>query len=351
LKEDKRKNEEELPEEIEDDMDDEMEDGEIVDADWEEIEEDTEEDVEGDSGEDAEEDLEWDDDDFTPKFDDPYAAAKKRDESKKRKLVGVRMKDGTVVMRDELPPLEELTEEQKAKRARFKKRLLIFFLLLTLAELAWLGMRTNYKADEAALAAASSAQTVGKGLVFMPEGEITAGVILYPGGQIEHKAYSLLAKELSEQGCLVVIPKMTFNMAIFSPLDGEVYLNTYKGKTDNWYIGGHSVGGVAAAQFVAKYPTRVKGLILLASYASTDISKLGVPILAIYATNDLVLDATRKAKYASYLPEDTTTVEIEGGNHSGFGSYGQQEGDGEPAISQTEQRAQITEAIMGFVVK
>lgn len=347
MKEDKRKNEEELPEEIEDDTDDELEDGEIVDADWEEIEDDS---GEADKDE-AEEDSEWEDDDFTPHFENPYAPSKKREEAKKRKLIGVRMNDGSVVMRDELPPLEELTEEQKVKRARFKKRLLIFFLLLTLAELAWLGMRTNYQADEAALAAAASAQTVGKGLVFMPEGDITAGVILYPGGQIEHKAYALLAKELSEQGCLVVIPKMTFNMAIFSPLNGEVYLNTYQDKTDNWYIGGHSVGGVAAAQFVTKYPTRVKGLILLASYSSTNISKLGVPVLAIYGTNDLVLDATRKAKYVSYLPEDTTTVEIEGGNHSGFGSYGQQEGDGEPAISQTEQRAQITEAIMGFVTK
>jgi pimeloyl-ACP methyl ester carboxylesterase len=140
-------------------------------------------------------------------------------------------------------------------------------------------------------------------------------------------------------------------MAIFSPLDGEVYLNTYKDKTDNWYIGGHSVGGVAAAEFAAKYPTRVKGLILMASYSSTDISKLGVRVLTLYASNDLVLDATRKAKYASYLPQDSTKVEIEGGNHSGFGSYGQQEGDGEPAISQTEQRAQIIEAIMEFVTQ
>ncbi|HWP79918.1 MAG TPA: alpha/beta hydrolase [Candidatus Acidoferrum sp.] len=346
MEEDKRKNKEELPEEIEDDFDEDgetygEEDGEIIDADWEEVEEDADE----------ADDSEWEDDNFTPNFEDPYAVAKKREEAGKRKLVGVRMKDGTVVMKEDLPPWEELTEEQQEKRKRFRKRLLIFFLVLTLAELAWLGMRTNYHADEAALAAAATAEVVDGGLVFMPESEITAGVILYPGGQTQHKAYALLAKELSQQGCLVVIPKMTLNMAIFSPQAAEAYLNTYGDKTDNWYVGGHSVGGVAAAQYVSEYPAKVKGLILLASYSSQNISQLGVRVLSINATNDLVLDAARKTKYAGYLPADTTAVDIEGGNHSGFGSYGQQEGDGEPAISQTEQRAQIIEAVMAFVTK
>ena len=337
-----------LPEDIIDGAADEIE---YAEADWTEAHnaDDTDD---SDDEDDYSEDSDWeDDDDFVPNFADPIKEAKKREEVKKRKSVGVRMNDGTIVIKDDLPPLEDLTEEQREKRKKFQKRVLMFFLALTICQLGWMGLRINYHADKASLAAVEYGEIVGKGIVFMPDGDIKAGIVLYPGGQIEYTSYAALAKELCDEGYLVVISKMTMNMALLSPKNGEVYLNMYKDLTDNWYIGGHSIGGVASAQYAAKSPEKVDGVILLASYSSNDISKLGLPVLTIYGTKDLVLDEVRRGKYEKNLPIDAVVVKIEGGNHSGFGNHGQQDGDGLSDISQTEQRAQIVEAIAAFITK
>ncbi len=46
----------------------------------------------------------------------------------------------------------------------------------------------------------------------------------------------------------------------------------------------------------------------------------------------------------------TLYYEIPGGNHSGFGSYGFQEGDGQATISPSEQQAQVRAFIQAFLV-
>lgn len=45
------------------------------------------------------------------------------------------------------------------------------------------------------------------------------------------------------------------------------------------------------------------------------------------------------------LPDATTYVEIEGGNHGQFGAYGMQKGDHEPAITDAEQLDEVSEAM------
>lgn len=40
---------------------------------------------------------------------------------------------------------------------------------------------------------------------------------------------------------------------------------------------------------------------------------------------------------------------IEGGNHSGFGLYGQQQKDGTPVISASEQQDEIIQQIIAFL--
>lgn len=50
-------------------------------------------------------------------------------------------------------------------------------------------------------------------------------------------------------------------------------------------------------------------------------------------------EAYQEAK--QYLPERTEYVSINGGNHGGFGSYGEQKGDGEAEISNADQQTVI----------
>ncbi|MBO5144031.1 MAG: hypothetical protein J6C19_00660 [Lachnospiraceae bacterium] len=49
------------------------------------------------------------------------------------------------------------------------------------------------------------------------------------------------------------------------------------------------------------------------------------------------------------LPSDAAEFVIDGGCHAYFGDYGAQKGDGEPAISPTEQIGQAAELTQGFI--
>ena len=51
------------------------------------------------------------------------------------------------------------------------------------------------------------------------------------------------------------------------------------------------------------------------------------------------------------LPENTSYLVIDGGNHAGFGMYGEQKGDGNATITRAEQIAIVTEMINNFTRK
>lgn len=78
-------------------------------------------------------------------------------------------------------------------------------------------------------------------------------------------------------------------------------------------------------------------MILLASYSTADIADSGLKVLSIYGSEDKVLNLEKYEEYKSNLPTDTMETIMEGGCHAFFGSYGQQEGDGVPKISEEEQ--------------
>ena len=50
-------------------------------------------------------------------------------------------------------------------------------------------------------------------------------------------------------------------------------------------------------------------------------------------------------KANQYLPGDSATYIIEGGNHAQFGNYGDQSGDGTAVISREEQQQQVIQAL------
>jgi hypothetical protein len=62
-----------------------------------------------------------------------------------------------------------------------------------------------------------------------------------------------------------------------------------------------------------------------------------------------VLDTENYRVYTSNLPTDFTEVVIDGGNHAGFGDYGQQKGDGNATISHEEQWNITVNAIINFL--
>jgi len=115
---------------------------------------------------------------------------------------------------------------------------------------------------------------------------------------------------------------------------------------EHWYLGGHSLGGVAASSYAAKNEDKLDGLIFLASYPSNKLNTIRV--LSIYGTNDGVLNKEAYEKARDNFSSNTKEQIIDGANHAQFGSYGLQKGDGEASISPTEQVAITCKSIKEF---
>ena len=188
-------------------------------------------------------------------------------------------------------------------------------------------------------------------LVFEPTGsEPTTGLIFYPGGRVDYRAYAPHARDIAAGGFTVVVVPMPLNLAVFGINRAKGVINAFP-EIDNWAIGGHSLGGAMAAEYASSNPTRVSGLVLWASFpgGNNDLSNSNLPVLSVYASNDGLATLEDIADSRERLPASTTFVEITGGNHAGFGWYGDQNGDGVASLSKAEQQDQIVQATVTFL--
>ena len=140
---------------------------------------------------------------------------------------------------------------------------------------------------------------------------------------------------------------------------GLILMFTYRGtlvkeeKLDKVYVAGHSLGGVVASldAVTLQKENHLAGIILLASYPdkSVDLSSSNIPVLSIVASQDKVLNWDKYEASKSRLPKSSEELMIEGGNHSGFGMYGEQKGDGKASISNDEQQQKVIEKMTEFM--
>ena len=212
-----------------------------------------------------------------------------------------------------------------------------------------------YHADEDAVQAMSVVDDIsvsqmdGDVIVFAPA-EPKAGLIFYPGGKVEYIAYSPLMRACAEQGILCVLVKMPCNLAVLDMNAADGIAEHYP-EIENWYIGGHSLGGAMAAAYAAEHSSDLDGLLLLAAYSTKDLGDSNLTVLSIYGSEDRVLNLQKYDEYRRNLPSDSVEAVIEGGCHAGFGNYGPQKGDGTPAITNREQIGQTAEKIAEVFLK
>lgn len=191
-------------------------------------------------------------------------------------------------------------------------------------------------------------KTLEDGTMVFGDEDSQYGFIFYPGGKVEYIAYTALMREIAANDVLCVLVEMPFNLAVLDINAAEGIQEQYP-NVQNWYIGGHSLGGSMAASYLGDNVYEYEGLILLGSYSTEDLSDSDVEVLSIYGSEDKVLNASKYEKNASNLPSDFTEIIIEGGCHAYFGMYGVQDGDGMPSISNEEQIYQTAELINKFL--
>ncbi len=186
-------------------------------------------------------------------------------------------------------------------------------------------------------------------IAFEPQGVFyNKGIIFYPGGSVEAESYAPLMHALSEEGYLCIIVKMPLKLAVLDVNKADEVRKDYPNIAD-WYMAGHSLGGAMAATYAHENADGIKGLIFLAAYSTEDLKEDDLEVLSVFGSADEVLNKERYEEYRVNLPDDYREVIIEGGNHAGFGSYGEQRGDGVATCDGEAQQTATVEAICEFL--
>ncbi len=235
-----------------------------------------------------------------------------------------------------------------------KRRWWLVFVVVVLVAvagfIAW-GLIIPSPMPEALAALQSDSQvivTTQPWLVFQPSDQNpSTGLILYPGGRVDPRAYAPQAHAIAVQGYLVVITPMPLNLAVFGANRAGSIIHAYP-DIQNWVIGGHSLGGSMAALYADKHRDQIKGLVLWASYpaSSNNLTESDIKVVSIYATQDGLATEDKINASRKLLPTDTAWVQINGGNHAQFGWYGNQSGDNPATISRQDQQVQLTQATL-----
>ena len=240
--------------------------------------------------------------------------------------------------------------------------LLIFFVLLVAAVAGFkIYIANYYRADNAYIKiygdsfnGAVHSYSNMNGSVYLPTKEDPKAVIVfYPGGKVEYSAYGAFMYELASRGYICILPKMTGNLAFLSinAIDNmlEDVEDATKAQDLDWYLAGHSLGGVAASVYLKDHLDKYAGIIFCASYTTTDFSKTDLRLLSIYGSNDKVLKMDGYNESKPLWPADSEEYVIEGGIHSYFGSYGLQDGDGLPDITNGQQIRKAADIISEWI--
>lgn len=230
--------------------------------------------------------------------------------------------------------------------------LVVLLLVIIIGVKLYLG--SYYRASETAWQCISENDQSGvavveneDGYAFIPN-DANVGFIFYPGGKVESASYAPLMSKLAGNGILCVLLDLNGNLAFLESKAADGMMEKYP-QVEEWYIGGHSLGGVVAASYAMKHEDEFEGIVFMASYPSSDISETSLKVLSIYGDQDEVVGADKYVKVKKKQPKSTREVVVKGGCHAYFGDYGEQSGDGEPTISREEQEDITVQEIVDFV--
>lgn len=230
-------------------------------------------------------------------------------------------------------------------KKRLKIAILALAFVLVLASGTFLIYASDYyRADPAAQAIGqSSAVTQLQDGLIVLEGDSSdkTALIFYPGAKVEYIAYlPILEKIRQTSGITCILVKMPFNMAIFDADAAAGVIKQFP-EMENWYVGGHSMGGAMASDFASKNPDKVEGLILLGAYLYGDYP----------AEKALTVYGSFNTSVAEKVDYSENVVVLEGGNHAQFGNYGKQKGDVDATITGEEQQDMAAGAIARFLAR
>lgn len=180
-------------------------------------------------------------------------------------------------------------------------------------------------------------------------GDPETGLVFYPGARVEPGAYvPMLAPVVEETEVAVFVPRPRLNLAVFEPGMATDIVDSNP-SIENWYVGGHSLGGAMACRYAADHTDRLAGLVLFGAYCDRSIAESDLRVLVVGGTRDTVLGTDRSALRPETLPESATIHQVEGLNHTQFGSYSGQPGDSPAGIARETAHERLRSVLVEFL--
>jgi pimeloyl-ACP methyl ester carboxylesterase len=171
-------------------------------------------------------------------------------------------------------------------------------------------------------------------------------LVFYPGARVDYRSYAVPLHKIAGEGYLVILLPVRLNLALLDANAADRAISAFP-TIRHWAVGGHSLGGVAAASYASKH--NVDGLVLWASYPANEALKNSkIRVISIYGTQDISSADVFENK-RPLLPMEAEFIVIQGGNHAQFGDYGLQPGDNEATITRTDQQKQVVNATAQFL--
>ncbi|BDZ67890.1 alpha/beta fold hydrolase [Methanobacterium ferruginis] len=243
----------------------------------------------------------------------------------------------------------------KVVKSKKKLILIVVLVILVITVTAFTYYVSDYyHADTRALMALNSTDSytvvnTDDSVTFTPTGNRSAiGLIIYPGAKVQTESYSVIGSKLAENGYTTIIAKMPFNLAFFGVNKADRVIEKHT-EINTWVIIGHSLGGVFASEYALNHQDKIRGVIYLAAYPSSNVSNVTFKALSIRGSRDGLTLSEDISGNLDKFPKNTTFITIEGGNHYNFGDYGFQAGDNNSTITREEQQKQTVDAIVEFL--
>jgi pimeloyl-ACP methyl ester carboxylesterase len=147
----------------------------------------------------------------------------------------------------------------------------------------------------------------------------TGALILYPGGNVDIRAYAPHARDIAAAGYLVVLIPVPDCLCIFQAGRSHDIVNAHP-EIDRWSIGGHSFGGVCASWYLPGFAGKINGLVLWDTVPPGSMLSYGIKAVSIYRQHGEI--APNYYPAIPNMPADTVWVGVEGAIHEYFGWYG-----------------------------
>ncbi|SFQ19144.1 Alpha/beta hydrolase family protein [Lachnospiraceae bacterium XBB1006] len=170
--------------------------------------------------------------------------------------------------------------------------------------------------------------------------------IFYPGAKVDERAYAPILLTMAEEGVDCFMVKMPLHLAITGREKATNIMRHYA--YEEWFIGGHSLGGAMAALYAHDHSDMLDGVVLFAAFPTKPLDD-SLRLVSVVGTKDKVLNWKSYRESRKNWPKNASEVRIYGGNHEQFGAYGHQKGDGKPKIKAKEQFAMAADAALRLI--